>query len=149
MQIPKDEGPKVAKTYVAIISVSLATIFCAMILFNATYSAAESKTASEITAPARVYSAEETAGFKKLTKATLEALAANKQTEMVAKLTDLETAWDDNEKALRPRDEATWTLLDKTLDQGISALRSSKTNLHKGKAALEDLLKKFEQATKP
>ena len=148
MQIPKVEGPKVAKNYVAITSVSLATIFCAVFLFDATSNAAESKTATEITAPARVYSAEETAGFKKLTKATLEALAAGKQTEMVAKLTDLETAWDDKEELLRPKNEATWTLLDKTLDKGISALRSSKTNLHKGKAALEDLLKKFEQATK-
>jgi hypothetical protein len=44
---------------------------------------------------------------------------------------------------------ATWTLLDKTLDKAISSLRSSKTSLPKGKAALEDLLKKLEQATKP
>jgi len=50
---------------------------------------------------------------------------------------------------LRPKDEATWTLLDKTLDKGISALRSSHANPAKGKAALEDLLKKLEQVTKP
>ena len=149
MQIPKDEGPKVAKNYVAITSVRLAAIFCAVFLFDAICNAAESKTGTEITSPARVYSAEETADFKKLTKATLEALAAGKQTEMVAKLTDLETAWDDKEAVLRPKDEATWTLLDKTLDKGISALRSSKTDLHKGKAALEDLLEKLNQATKP
>jgi hypothetical protein len=68
---------------------------------------------------------------------------------MVAKLTDLETAWDDQEKVLRPKDEATWTSLDKTLDKAISALRSSHVNLEKGKAALEILLKKLSQATKP
>jgi len=67
---------------------------------------------------------------------------------MVAKITDLETAWDDNEKKLRPKDEATWTLLDKTLDKAISALRSSRTDLKKGNAALEDLLKMLGQATK-
>ena len=84
-----------------------------------------------------------------LTVMLIEALAAGKQTEMVAKLTDLETVWDDQEKVLRPKDEATWTQLDKTLDKAISALRSSHTNLPKGKAALENLLKKLEQATKP
>jgi len=137
------------KKYAAITSIGLATIFSAVLLFDAACNAAKSKTTTEITAPARVYSAEETAAFRKLTQATIEALAAGKQTEMVAKLTDLETAWDDKEMVLRPKDEATWTLLDKTLDKGISALRSSKTNLQKGKAALEDLLKKLEQATKP
>jgi hypothetical protein len=132
----------------SITSVSFATMFSVAFLFDAACDAAEPKAPPEITAPARVYSAEETADFKKLTKAALEALTAGKQAEMVAKLTDLETAWDEKETALRPKDEATWTLLDKTLDKGISALRSSKTNLHKGKAALADLLKKFNQATK-
>lgn len=109
----------------------------------------EKKAPKEISSPAQVYTSKETAEFKKLTKATLEALAAGKQTEMVGKLTDLETIWDEKEKVLKPKDEATWTLIDKTLDKGISALRSSKTNLKKGKAALEDLQKMLEQATKP
>ena len=96
-----------------------------------------------------IYTAKETAEFIALTKATLAALDAGKNTEMVAKLTDLETAWDAQEKVLKPRSEKTWVLIDKTLDQGISALRSSKTDMTKGKAALEDLLKKLAQATKP
>ena len=50
-------------------------------------------------------------------------------------------------KRLKPKDPATWTLLDKTLDKAISALRSSKTNLPAGKAALLDLIDKLEQAT--
>ena len=119
----------------------------ALSLSGASY-AAERKAAAEVTVPAKVYTAKETERFKALTKETLEALAAGKNAEMVAKLTDLETVWDEKEKTLKPKDEATWTLLDKTLDKAISALRSSKTNLPKGKAALEDLLKKLEQATK-
>jgi len=111
-------------------------------------SAEEPPSAARTVAAAPVYTTAETQEFKALTQATLEALAAGKQTEMVAKLTDLETAWDDQEKVLRPKDEATWTSLDKTLDKGISALRSSHTNLPKGKAALEDLLKKLARATK-
>ena len=111
--------------------------------------AADAKPAAATAAPAPVYTAAETKEFKALAKATLEALAAGNQTGMVAKLTDLETAWDDQEKVLRPKNEAIWTRLDKTLDQGISALRSSHTNLPKGKAALENLLKLLDQATKP
>jgi hypothetical protein len=135
------------KRQLAITCIGLATLFSAAFVPAVSGQTAAPKTASE--APAAIYTAAETKEFKALAKATLAALAAGKQTEMVAKLTDLETAWDDQEKVLRPKDEATWTLLDKTLDKGISALRSSHTNLAKGQAALEDLLKKLEQATKP
>lgn len=130
-------------------SIFLAVQFASVGLTTITSQAADSKIAVEVAAPAPVYTATETKEFKSLAQATLEALAAGKQTEMVAKLTDLETAWDDQEKNLRPKNEAIWTLLDKTLDQGISALRSSHVNLPKGKAALEDLVKKLDQATKP
>lgn len=134
------------KTRLAILSIGLATLFNAVCV---TSQAAETNAAVEAAALPKIYTAAETKEFKSLTKAALAALAAGKKTEMVAKLTDLETAWDDQEKNLRPRNEATWTLLDKTLDKGISALRSSRTDLPKGKAALEDLLKKLEQTTKP
>ena len=96
-----------------------------------------------------IYTAKETAEFQTLTKATLEALNAGKTTEVVERLTDLETAWDAKESVLKPKNEKTWVGIDKTLDQAISALRSSKKDPAKGKAALEDLLKKLEQATKP
>lgn len=136
------------KKNLAISSVLLATLFSTACLVAVNGQAADSKPAVEAAALAPVYTAAETKEFKALIKATLKALAAGKQTEMVAKLTDLETAWDDQEKVLRPKSEAAWTLLDKTLDQGISALRSSHVNLPKGKAALEDLLKQLDQATK-
>ena len=132
---------------IAILSIGLATVFTAAFLPAVTAVAADPKT--DAATPAPVYTAAETKEFKALAQATLDALAAGKQTEMVAKLTDLETAWDDQEKVLRPKDEATWTMLDKTLDRGISALRSSHKDTVKGKAALEDLLKKLGQATKP
>ena len=98
---------------------------------------------------APIYTAKETEEFIKLNKETLAALEAGKMPEAIAKLTDLETAWDAQEAKLKPRNEKVWTLIDKTLDQGISALRSSKTDPAKGKAALEDLLIKLTQATKP
>jgi hypothetical protein len=104
--------------------------------------------AAEATAVAPVYTAAETREFTELANATIAALDAGKNAEMVAKLTDLETAWDNKEKTLKPKNSATWESLDKTLDKAISALRSSKTNLPKGKTALEDLIKRLAQATK-
>ena len=124
-------------------SALFAAIITAVLAFNPAVKAAASE------APKPVYTAHQTEQFKKLAQETLDALAIGKQTVMVAKLTDLETAWDDNEKKLRPKDETTWTLLDKTLDKAISALRSSRTDPKKGKLALEDLIKMLGQATKP
>jgi hypothetical protein len=134
---------------IVINSLCLVTLFGAMFLWSAKAQEDASKPDVKAKALAPIYTAAETKEFKALAKATLDALAAGKQTEVVAKLTDLETAWDDQEKVLRPKDEATWTSLDKTLDKAISALRSSHVNLDKGKAALESLLKKLDQATKP
>jgi hypothetical protein len=97
---------------------------------------------------AAVYTADETKTFKELTKATIDAIDANKDKEMVAKITDLETAWDAKEETLKPKDPATWAFLDKTLDQAISAIRGSNVDLKKGRAALDSLLKNFDDATK-
>jgi len=98
--------------------------------------------------PAQVYTASETAEFKTLAAATLDALNAGKKEEMVTKLTDLETAWDAKESDLKPKDEASWTIIDKTLDKGISSLRSSKYKPEKGKAALESMISELTASTK-
>jgi len=95
-----------------------------------------------------VYTVDETRNFKELAQATIDAIDGNKEREMVAKITDLETAWDAKEDTLKPRDPATWTALDKTLDKGISAIRGSKVDLKAGKAALQSLIQKLDQATK-
>lgn len=94
------------------------------------------------------HAADKKAEVKAVAKETIEALDAGKNTKMVARLTDLETAWDAKEEELKKRHEKTWTVIDKTLDKGISALRSSHTDLAKGKAALQVLIKLLEQATK-
>jgi hypothetical protein len=127
----------------------LRSLVFAVILSLTGILAARVAAADKSAAVTAVYSAKETEEFKTLTKATLDALNAGKSTEMVEKLTDLETAWDAKEAVLRKKNEKTWVSIDKTLDQAISALRSSKKDMAKGKAALEDLGKKLEQATKP
>ena len=128
-------------------SLPAALLFATLTLasvFTSSTAAADKKTELK-----PIYTTKETAEFQTLTKATLEALNAGKTTEVVEKLTDLETAWDAKEKDLKPRSEKTWVVIDKTLDQAISALRSSKKDPAKGKAALEELVKQLEQATKP
>ena len=97
----------------------------------------------------QVYSAAETKDFKALANATIAAIDAKDEKGMVAKITDLETAWDAKEDTLKPKDPDTWTAIDKTLDKGISALRSSKTDIPKGKAALQQLVQMLDAATKP
>jgi hypothetical protein len=121
-------------------SILLAAFLTSGLVIPEMVMADEVKPANVSPAPRIVYTAAETAEFIKLAKETLAALAAEKQTEMVAKLTDLETAWDEQEAVLKPKSESTWTLLDKTLDKGISALRSTHTNPAKGKVALENLI---------
>ena len=136
------------KLSILIAAVALAAQFSQVNLLESTGICDDVKSVKEA-APKQIYTAAETKNFQTLTQETIKALVAGKKDEMIAKLTDLETAWDDQEKALRPKDETTWTLLDKTLDKAITALRSSHTNLDKGKAALEDLLAKLGQSTKP
>jgi hypothetical protein len=109
---------------------------------------AAAATAPVSVAPAPVYGAADTARFKALAKQTIVALDARKKSRMIAKLTDLETLWDEKETILSPKDPATWTIIDKTLDRAISALRSTRTDLAKGKAALQDFISKLDQATK-
>jgi hypothetical protein len=103
---------------------------------------------SKAAAVTPVYTATETAPFKALITSTLERLGAGDKAGMTTKLTDLETAWDDAEKNLRGRDEATWTSIDKTLDKAITCLRSSKYDETKGKKALDSMNGKLDQATK-
>ncbi len=124
---------------------SLTLAFGTVSLLTPESHAAETEAVAK--SPAKVYTSAETAEFSKLAKATLETLMAGKQAEAITLLTDLETAWDDKEDALKPKNEATWTILDKTLDKAISSLRSSHINLEKGKAALEKLIQQLNDAS--
>lgn len=134
------------KPITAVSFASIASLFCAIFCVMLLSSPVR---AAEATPPAAVYNADETKAFKALAEATIQALDAGKEKEMVANITDLETAWDAKEDVLKPKNPATWTRIDKTLDKAISAIRGSKPDLKKGKAALQALVKELEQATKP
>jgi uncharacterized membrane-anchored protein len=68
----------------------------------------------------------EVAKFRTIAQDTLAKVQAGNQTGATARIKDLETAWDDDEAALRPLDETAWHVLDGRIDSVLKALRTSK-----------------------
>ncbi len=87
------------------------------------------------------------AQFQSLAKATIAAIDSGRRGEVVARITALEGAWDAKEDALRTKSPTTWRVLDETLDRAIAALRGSRTDVPRGRAALERLVAELGQAT--
>jgi DNA-binding beta-propeller fold protein YncE len=85
--------------------------------------------------------------FQALAKATIQAIDAGRGPETLSRITELEGAWDDREAALRPGSPATWRVLDETLDRAIAAIRGSRTDLPRGRAALVELIAELDRAT--
>jgi hypothetical protein len=84
-----------------------------------------------------------------LANSTASLLSSDKKSnELDTKITELESAWDAQEKALKPRDEARWTTIDKTLDKAIASIRGSKFDAKKGKEALDSFAKMLTDSTK-
>ena len=68
----------------------------------------------------------EVAKFRAIAHDVLGKVRAGQQSEAKARVKDLETAWDDDEKSLRPMDETAWRVLDGQIDDALKALRASK-----------------------
>jgi hypothetical protein len=62
--------------------------------------------------------------FRTITNDTLAKVQAGDQTGAQARITDLETAWDDGQKTLEPLDETGWTVLDGRIDSALKAVRA-------------------------
>jgi uncharacterized membrane-anchored protein len=62
--------------------------------------------------------------FRTITNDTLAKVQAGDQTGAQARITDLETAWDDGQKTLEPLDETGWTVLDGQIDSALKAVRA-------------------------
>lgn len=115
---------------------------------SATDTSSSSSSSSAASSLAKIYSKDQTDPLIALANATLSAVAADKKSDMETKITELESAWDAQEKTLKPLNETQWTTIDKTLDKAIAALRGSRFDAEKGKEALDSLLKMLTQSTK-
>jgi hypothetical protein len=104
--------------------------------------------ANSSAAMAKIYTKEQTGPLITLANATLAAVAADKKADMETKITELESAWDAQEKTFKPINADQWTVIDKTLDKAIAALRGSKFDAKKGKDALDSLVKMLTDSTK-
>jgi len=78
--------------------------------------------------------------FRSVTQDTLNKLNASDQSGATTRITDLETAWDDAQARLKPRDTAAWTQIDGKIDTVLRELRSTNPYPSSEKAALAALL---------
>lgn len=94
----------------------------------------ESDAAPAITAPAApgqptaAFPPAEVARFRSITQDTLSKLQAGDQGGAQTRITDLETAWDDDESKLKPMDRNAWHTLDKQIDGVLAAVRARTPN---------------------
>jgi uncharacterized membrane-anchored protein len=70
------------------------------------------------------FPAAETTKFRTIAQDTLSKVAAGDQAAATSRITDLETAWDDDEATLRPMDEPAWRALDNQIDSVLKAVRA-------------------------
>ena len=71
------------------------------------------------------FAAGDLVGFSTITLDTLGLVQSGDQAGAVARVADLETAWDDAQPTLEPVDETAWTFLDSEIDDVLSAVRAS------------------------
>ena len=78
--------------------------------------------------------------FRTITQDTLAKVQAGDQAGAKARITDLETAWDDDQKTLEPLDETGWTVLDGQIDSVLTAVRAGQPDPATEQQALTTLL---------
>ena len=78
--------------------------------------------------------------FRTITQDTLDLVRKGDQPGATARVTDLETAWDDAQARLKPRDPKAWTDLDGKIDKVLRDVRSTSPDAAKEEDALGTLL---------
>jgi uncharacterized membrane-anchored protein len=86
------------------------------------------------------FPAGEIAKLRSITQSALVGVQAGDRTAATDKATDLETAWDSDESALKPMDQTSWNALDSRIDNVLKAIRANNPNADTEKQALNALL---------
>lgn len=77
--------------------------------------------------------------FRGIVTDTLAKVKAGDQAGATARITDLETAWDDAEDRLRPMNDTAWSFLDSKIDAALKAVRAASPDPAAEQHALDDL----------
>jgi uncharacterized membrane-anchored protein len=80
------------------------------------------------------------ASFATIANDTLDLVTAGDQTGAQARVTDLETAWDDAQPTLQPLDDTAWTFLDSQIDDVLTSVRAGTPDLAAEKETLTALI---------
>jgi uncharacterized membrane-anchored protein len=78
--------------------------------------------------------------FRTITADTLAKVDAGDQTAAIARIKDLETAWDDDQTTLQPMNPDIWTTLDGQIDTALHAVRAGNPDPATERQALDALL---------
>ena len=82
----------------------------------------------------------EVARLRVIVQDTLAKVQAGDQAGAIARIKDLETAWDDDQSTLQPMDDTGWTVLDGQIDEVLTSLRASQPDPGTEKQTLDTLL---------
>jgi hypothetical protein len=63
--------------------------------------------------------------YRTITQDTLDLVNAGDESGAKSRITDLETAWDDDQATLQPKDCQAWNFVDQQIDPVLSAVRDS------------------------
>jgi uncharacterized membrane-anchored protein len=86
------------------------------------------------------FPADDVAQFRGISQDTLGLINNGDQAGAAARITDLESAWDDAQSRLEPLNETAWTFLDSEIDDALSAVRAKTPNSADEQQALGALI---------
>jgi uncharacterized membrane-anchored protein len=78
--------------------------------------------------------------YRTITKDTLDLVDSGDQSGAKSRITDLETAWDDDQSTLQPKDCQAWTFVDQQIDPALSTVRAGHPDQASEDEALHILL---------
>jgi len=96
--------------------------------------------AQSVPAGSRVSPLGDLSVFRTITQDTLNLLNSGDQSGATARISDLETEWDNAQGRLKPKNTAAWTTIDAKIDTVLRELRATNPAPEREKAALTTLL---------